>query len=177
MSLKLVTAGDVPDTFNVIIEISADSSPVKYEVDKETHTLQVDRFLTTSMLYPCNYGYIPHTLCDDGDPMDVLVITPHPVVPGAVIKCRPIGILDMTDEAGGDSKILAVPVSKLTQDYDAIKHYDDFPASLIAKIGHFFEHYKDMSPGKWVKLGGWKDAKAAKQAVIESVDLYRQEGS
>lgn len=173
MGLARVNAGkQVPDDINVIIEIPAHSEPIKYEVDKETGSLFVDRFLSTSMVYPCDYGYIPKTLSEDGDPVDVLVITPIPVNRGCVIRCRPIGMLIMTDEAGDDRKILAVPVNKLTNLYDNVQKLADLPPPLLHKITHFFAHYKDLEEGKWVKLEDWTDADAAKKEILESILRY-----
>jgi inorganic pyrophosphatase len=174
MSLNRVPAGaDVPNDCNVIIEIPMHGEPIKYEVDKETGAVFVDRFMSTSMHYPCNYGYIPQTLSDDGDPCDVLVISPVPLVTGVVVRCRPIGMLRMNDEAGGDAKILAVPTEKLSSLYSAINGPDDLPKIQLAQIAHFFEHYKDLEAGKWVKLAGWVDSDAAKREVIDSVRRYR----
>ena len=156
MSLFNVTAGaKAPDEFNVVIEIPAHADPIKYEVDKESGALFVDRFLGTAMHYPCNYGYIPDTIAGDGDPVDVLVVSPFPLPPGVVVRCRPLGQLSMTDEGGEDAKLLAVPVDKLTPLYKDIKNYEDMPELLRKQIAHFFEHYKDLEPGKWVKVVGW----------------------
>jgi len=174
MSFTNVTPGkDIPKDINVIIEIPAYSDPVKYEIDKDTNALTVDRFLGTAMQYPANYGYIPQTLSDDGDPVDVLVITPHPVVSGSVIRCRPIGVLKMSDEAGEDAKILAVPVQKLTQYYNKIETYLDFPEADLDKISHFFEHYKDLEKGKWVKIEGWEGVDSAEAEIISSIQSYK----
>ncbi|MFA4913990.1 MAG: inorganic diphosphatase [Burkholderiaceae bacterium] len=175
MSLDRVPAGaKLPDEFNVIIEIPMNADPVKYEVDKETGAVFVDRFMLTAMHYPCNYGYIPQTLSDDGDPADVLVITPFPIQIGAVIRCRAIGVLEMDDESGGDAKLLAVPVDKLYPVYSTIKSTDDLPANDIARIQHFFEHYKDLEKGKWVKVKGWKGVDAAKLEITSSVERFKQ---
>lgn len=177
MSLNLVPPGrDLPDDFNVIIEIAAHSDPVKYEVDKDSGVLFVDRFMGASMVYPCNYGYIPDTLSDDGDPMDVLVRTPHRVNIGSVIRCRPIAMLDMEDESGIDYKILALPVSKLTPFWAHVQSREDMPQVLLKQIEHFYEHYKDLEEGKWVKLSGWRDKEAARQAILKSVENYKNEG-
>ncbi len=174
MSLDSITPGKaVPDDINVIIEIPAHADPVKYEVDKDSGVMAVDRFMATAMHYPCNYGYIPNTLCEDGDPADVLVITPHPVITGSVIRCRPLGVLAMTDESGGDAKILAVPVSKLTTMYDNIKSIDDLPQVTLDQIAHFFEHYKDLEKGKWVKIDGWHGVEAARQEILAAVERYK----
>jgi inorganic pyrophosphatase len=176
MGLNRVSAGaHLPDDINVIIEIPAHSEPIKYEVDKKTGSLFVDRFLSTCMHYPCDYGYIPHTLSDDGDPVDVLVLTPIPVNRGCVIRCRPIGMLQMTDEAGEDRKILAVPIDKLTSLYTHIQNPEDVPAPLLQKISHFFGHYKDLEPGKWVKLEGWVGPNEAKNEILESVKRYQEQ--
>ena len=165
---------DVPNDINVAIEIPANSSPIKYEIDKDSHAIFVDRFMATPMFYPANYGYVPNTLSEDGDPLDVLVVTPYPVVPGSVIRARPVGILNMSDEAGKDAKILAVPHSKLTTLYDNIENYSDLPELLIKQIEHFFENYKDLEAGKWVKVDGWADAEAARQEVIKSVEAFKK---
>ena len=156
MSLHNVTPGaNVPDEFNVIIEIPMNADPIKYEVDEESGALFVDRFMATSMHYPCNYGYIPQTLADDGDPVDVLVMTPVPLIPGVVVTCRPIGMLKMVDEAGGDNKLLAVPIDKILSIYSQWKVPEDLNPLRLKTIQHFFEHYKDLEPGKWVKVEGW----------------------
>src|SRR5262245_35579528 len=153
MNLDRVSAGrDVPNDLNVIIEIPMNADPVKYEVDKETGAVFVDRFMSTAMHYPCNYGYIPQTLSGDGDPADVLVISPFPLITGVVVRCRPVGMLKMDDEAGGDSKILAVPIDKLTSQYSGIRSPRDLPEARLAAITHFFQHYKDLETGKWVKM-------------------------
>ncbi len=165
---------DIPNDLNVAIEIPANSSPIKYEIDKDSHAVFVDRFMATPMFYPANYGYVPNTLSEDGDPLDVLVVTPYPVVPGSVIRCRPVGILNMSDEAGKDAKILAVPHSKLTTLYDNVQNYSDLPELLIKQIEHFFENYKDLEVGKWVKVDGWADAEAARQEVLKSVEAFKK---
>jgi len=173
MSLNLVPSGnDLPYDINVIIEIPSHSDPIKYEVDKESGSLFVDRFMGTAMHYPCNYGYVPHTLSDDGDPVDVLVITPIPLMNGSVIRCRPIGVLKMTDEAGEDAKVLAVPVSKLTPLYDDVKSHEDIPKVTLNQIAHFFEHYKDLESGKWVKIEGWEGVEGAAKEITESVARF-----
>ena len=173
MNLDFITAGDkAPDEVNVVIEIPAHSDPIKYEMDKDSGALFVDRFIGTGMRYPCNYGYIPHTLAKDGDPSDVLVITPFPVMAGAVVRVRPIAMLNMEDESGLDNKILAVPVDKLSKYYSKVQTKDDCDEVLIAQIEHFFEYYKLMEPGKWVKIAGWADAKAAKADIVESMERY-----
>jgi inorganic pyrophosphatase len=173
MGLDLVTTGrKVPDDVNVIIEIPMNAEPVKYEVDKESGAIFVDRVLTTPMRYPCNYGYIPHTLSGDGDPADVLVVMPLPLVPGCVIRVRPIGMLKMTDEAGEDTKIIAVPVSKVFPAYDHVQSVDELPDLTRDRIAHFFEHYKDLEKGKWVKVEGWADANAAKAEILACAARY-----
>lgn len=170
MSINDITAGkNIPDEINVIIEIPANSDPVKYEVDKDTGALMVDRFMATAMFYPCNYGYIPNTLSEDGDPLDVLVPTPYPLINGAVIKCRPVGVLKMEDESGIDAKLIAVPVDKLSVIYREVQEATDLPALLLQQIEHFFEHYKDLEKGKWVKVQGWADAAEAKAEIVKSV--------
>lgn len=175
MSLNDVPAGkDVPNDFNVIIEIPMRGEPIKFEVDKDSGAVFVDRFMGTSMHYPCNYGYIPHTLAEDGDPTDVLVVTPISLQPGVVIRCRPIGMLTMEDDGGVDAKVLAVPVDKVCPQYKEIKSYKDLPEFQIAPIAHFFEHYKDLEKGKWVKVGGWVDADAAKTEILASVARYQK---
>ncbi len=175
MSLDDVTTGkNPPEEINVIIEIPQGGDPIKYEIDKDSGELFVDRILGTSMRYPCNYGYVPHTLCGDGDAIDVLVVMPMPLQAGSVIKCRPVGVLQMSDESGEDAKLVAVPVSKTTPLYDHVKSYQDLPELLIKQIGHFFEHYKDLEPGKWVKVDGWKDVDVAKQEILDSIELYKK---
>lgn len=175
MSLSNITAGNnLPEEINVIIEIPANADPVKYEVDKDTGAILVDRFMSTPMFYPCNYGYVNNTLSLDGDPVDVLVPTPYPLVPGAVIKCRPVGVLHMSDEAGEDAKVIAVPVSKLTKIYDNIRDITDVPDLLKQQIQHFFEHYKDLEAGKWVKVNGWGDIGAAKAEILTSFERAKK---
>ncbi|MBI2380556.1 MAG: inorganic diphosphatase [Gammaproteobacteria bacterium] len=173
MSLNKVPAGKkLPDEINVIIEIPAHADPIKYEVDKESGAIFVDRFMATCMHYPTNYGYVPHTLSEDGDPVDVLVPTPFPLIPGSVIRCRPVGVLKMTDESGTDAKVLAVPVDKLTGIYKDVQDVNDLPELLKNQIVHFFEHYKDLEKGKWVKVDGWEDIAAAKAEILASVERY-----
>lgn len=173
MGLDLVPTGrDVPHEINVIIEIPKDAEPVKYEVDKATGAIFVDRILSTPMRYPCNYGYVPHTLCGDGDPVDVLVVLPLPLVPGSVIRCRPVGVLNMTDEAGGDEKLLAVPVDKVFAGYSHIADIGHVSAHWLERIGHFFEHYKDLEKGKWVRIDGWGGADEAKRIIHESIARF-----
>lgn len=167
---KIPTGKNPPEDINVVIEVPVDTDPVKYELDKDSGALFVDRYLFTPMRYPGNYGFVPNTLSDDGDPADVIIPTTRPLIPGCVINCRPVGVLVMEDEGGGDEKILAVPTSKLTKRYDDIKNYDDLPEITLQQIGHFFEHYKDLEPNKWVKVVGWKDAATAKSMLQEAVD-------
>lgn len=174
MSLNRVSSGrNLPDDFNVIIEIPAHGEPIKYEVDKESGAMFVDRFMSTAMHYPCNYGYIPHTLSEDGDPVDVLVVTPIPLITGVVVRCRPIGMLKMTDEAGVDGKLLAVPVDKLCGLYKGVEKPEDMQALLLAQISHFFEHYKDLEDGKWVKVDGWVGVDDARAEILAGVERYR----
>jgi inorganic pyrophosphatase len=173
MSLNNVNAGrDVPNDFNVVIEIPMNGDPVKYEVDKESGAIFVDRFMGTAMHYPCNYGYVPNTIADDGDPCDVLVITPFPLIPGVVVRCRAIGVLKMTDEAGGDSKVLAVPIEKLLPLYSNIQTVQDVPDLTLRQIQHFFEHYKDLEKGKWVKVEGWEGPDSAKAEILNGVKAH-----
>lgn len=175
MSYNQVPAGRaLPDDLNVIIEIPANHAPIKYEIDKDMDALVVDRFMATPMFYPANYGFIPQTLGDDGDPLDVLVVTPYPVEPGSVIRCRPVGVLNMTDEAGEDAKLVAVPHSKLTPIYDDIKDVEDLPQLLRDQITHFFERYKDLEKGKWVKVESWANAEAAREAIKKAEAAYHQ---
>lgn len=174
--LNSVTPGaNVPEQVNVIIEIPAHSEPVKYEVDKATGVMFVDRFMSSSMRYPCDYGYIPKTLSKDGDPVDVLVISPLPLISGSAICVRPIGMLKMTDESGEDMKILAVPIDKLTKVYEKIHSPGDLGQFMLDRISHFFQHYKDLEPNKWVKIDGWTDAAAAKQEIIASIERFKSE--
>ena len=174
MALNNVPSGkSLPDDFNVIIEISAHSEPVKYEVDKESGAIFVDRFMSTAMHYPCNYGYIPHTIAGDGDPVDVLVMSQFALPPGVVVRCRPIGMLKMTDEAGGDTKLLAVPIDKLTPLYRDIETPRDLPEMLLQQITHFFAHYKDLEAGKWVRIEGWVGPEEAKAEILASVKRYK----
>ena len=176
MSLDNVKPGKkVPEAFNVIIEIPMNGDPVKYEVDKESGAIFVDRFMGTSMHYPCNYGYIPKTISDDGDPVDVLVITPFPLIPGVVVSCRPIGVLKMDDEAGGDAKLLAVPEDKILPIYTHWQKPEDINPLRLNQIQHFFEHYKDLEQGKWVKIKGWEGPESAKQEILEGMERYNKE--
>ncbi len=175
MGLDRVPSGkDLPNDFNVVIEISMHSEPIKYEVDKESGAIFVDRFMSTAMHYPCNYGYIPHTIAGDGDPVDVLVMSQFALPPGVVVRCRPIGMLKMTDEAGEDAKLLAVPVDKLTPMYRSITSPRDLPQILLDQISHFLEHYKDLEPGKFVKVQGWGDIEDAKREIMTGVDRYAE---
>ena len=175
MGLENVPAGkELPDDIYVVIEIPANADPIKYEVDKETGTLFVDRFMSTAMFYPANYGYVNHTLSSDGDPVDVLVPTPYPLQPGSVIRCRPVGVLKMTDEAGGDAKVVAVPHTKLSKEYDHIKDVNDLPALLKAQIQHFFESYKALEAGKWVKVEGWGDVNEARKEILDSFERAKK---
>lgn len=174
MNLDRVGPGaNVPDEINVIIEIPQHSDPVKYEVDKDTGAMFVDRFMNTAMFYPCNYGYVPHTLSEDGDPVDVLVLAPMPLISGSVIRCRPIGVLNMTDESGPDAKVLAVPIDKLCKLYVKVNEATDLPGMVLDQISHFFEHYKDLEKNKWVKIGGWADAASAKSEIVGSINRYQ----
>ena len=173
MGLELVSPGkNPPEEINVIIEIPKDSEPVKYEVDKETGAIFVDRILSTPMRYPCNYGYVPSTLCGDGDPADVLVVLPLPLVPGSVVRCRPVGVLKMSDEAGSDEKILAVPVSKIFSGYAHVEDIAQVSSHWLERIGHFFEHYKDLEKGKWVKVEGWGGAAEAKAILVDAIKRF-----
>jgi inorganic pyrophosphatase len=175
MNLDRVTSGrDLANDINVIVEIPMNADPIKYEIDKETGALFVDRFVSTAMHYPCNYGYVPDTLSDDGDPVDVLVITPFALMPGVVVRCRPIGLLKMSDEAGGDTKVLSVPIDKLTPLYRHIQTARDLPEMVLSQITHFFAHYKDLEPGKWVKVEGWGGPEEAKKEIVEGVKRFRK---
>ncbi|XWO14119.1 Inorganic pyrophosphatase [Candidatus Hepatincola sp. Pdp] len=170
---KIAIGNKAPDEFNAIIEIPSGINPVKYEVDKDSGMLIVDRFLTSAMYYPCNYGFVPHTLAKDGDPIDVLVFTHMNVMPGSVIKVRPIGALHMEDEAGFDVKVLAVPISKITTFYDKIKTYEDLPDLLLNQIKHFFAKYKDLDEGKWTKVGDMLDIPTTKKLIVDSIEAYK----
>ncbi len=175
MSLNSVTPGkNLPENFNVVIEIPAESDPIKYEVDKESGAVFVDRFLTTAMYYPCNYGYVPRTLSGDGDPVDVLVITPYPLHPGVVVPCRALGILMMEDEAGIDGKVLAVPTTKILKMYEPWKTVTDVNPMRLKAISHFFEHYKDLEEGKWVKVLGWEGVEAAHKEIMDGLESYQK---
>jgi inorganic pyrophosphatase len=171
MRLDAIPIGrNPPDDVNVVVEVQIGGEPIKYEMDKAAGTLFVDRFLYTPMRYPGNYGFIPHTLSEDGDPIDVLIANTRPIIPGAVIAVRPVGVLLMEDDGGGDEKILAVPVPKLTKRYENVHNYTDLPKITIEQVQHFFERYKDLEPGKWVKVKGWGDAAHAKRLIIEAID-------
>ena len=173
MSLQDVPVGrDVPNDVNVIIEIPMNSPAVKYEIDKKSGAIFLDRMLKTAMHYPCNYGYIPHTLCGDGDPVDVLVVMPVPVQSGAVVTCRPVGMLRMEDESGDDAKILAVPTGDITGLYRNVKCVNDIDELLRLQISHFFDHYKDLETGKWVNIIGWEEAEAARREILESIERF-----
>ena len=172
MNLDRVGSGkNFPEDINVIIEIPSHSDPVKYEVDKETGALFVDRFMNTAMFYPCNYGYVPHTLSDDGDPVDVLVMSPYALISGSVVQCRPVGMLKMTDESGEDAKVIAVPHDKM---YDDVKNIEDVSPRLLDQLAHFFEHYKDLEKEKWVKIEGWVGLEEAKAEIMESVKRFNE---
>ncbi len=175
MSLNKVPSGrDLPNDFNVIIEIPMNADPIKYEVDKDSGAIFVDRFMGTAMHYPVNYGYIPHTIAGDGDPVDVLVVTPFPLFPGVVVRCRPIGILKMTDDGGEDAKVLAVPVNKVLSIYSKWESPDDVNELLLRQIQHFFEHYKDLEAGKWVKIGGWEGTDSARAEIMAGVEAFNK---
>ncbi len=177
MSLDNVLPGEhAPESFNVIIEIPMNSDPVKYEVDKATGAIFVDRFMSTSMHYPTNYGYVPKTLSGDGDPVDVLVITPVPLIPGVVVTCRAIGILKMTDEAGEDGKVLAVPTDKILSIYTKWQKPEDLNPLRLKTIAHFFEHYKDLEENKWVKIVGWEGPEAARKEISDGIASYAKSG-
>ena len=172
MKLKEIPAGKaLPDDIHVLIEIPQGSS-IKYEVDKDSEAVFVDRFLFTAMHYPLNYGFIPNTLSDDGDPTDVLVIAPQPVAPGTVLRARPVGVLTMEDEKGLDMKIIAVPHAKIAPGYEAIQEVTDLPQALLDQVRHFFEHYKDLEPGKWVKLKDWSGVEAAREIINQDVARF-----
>ena len=171
MRIDAISIGkNPPNDVNVIVEVPVGGQPIKYEMDKDAGTLVVDRFLYTPMTYPGNYGFVPHTLCEDGDPLDVLVCNTRPLVPGCVINVRPIGVMMMEDDGGKDEKILAVPVPKLTRRYDNVHYYTDLLEITLKQIEHFFTHYKDLEPGKWVKIGDWLDVDAAKRIILESIE-------
>ena len=178
MSLNKVSSGrDLPNDFNVVIEIPMNADPIKYEVDKESGAIFVDRFMGTAMHYPCNYGYVPNTLSPDGDPVDVLVITPFPLIPGVVVRCRPIGVLKMTDESGEDAKVLAVPVDKVLSIYSHWQKPEDLNELRLRQIQHFFEHYKDLEKGKWVKIDGWYGPEVAKEEILNGVAAFKTDAA
>ena len=175
MRIDAIKIGDnPPDDVNVLIEVPVGGHPIKYEMDKEAGTLVVDRFLYTPMTYPGNYGFVPHTLSDDGDPIDVLVCNSRPLIPGCVINVRPIGVLIMEDNAGQDEKIIAVPSRHLSKRFDNVEDYTDLPEITVQQIQHFFEHYKDLEPGKWVKIGDWLNASEARRLIVESIERAKQ---
>ena len=175
MRLEAISTGsNPPHEVNVVVEVPVGGEPIKYEMDKASGALVVDRFLYTSMRYPGNYGFIPHTLSDDGDPCDVLIANQRGIVPGAIVAVRPVGVLKMQDEAGGDEKIVAVPVPKLTRRYEHVHNYTDLPDITLMQIRHFFEHYKDLETGKWVKVLGWGDAAEARALILESIERAKQ---
>ncbi|MEX0606564.1 MAG: inorganic diphosphatase [Halofilum sp. (in: g-proteobacteria)] len=171
MNINEIAIGkNVPDDVNAIIEVPTFGAPVKYEMDKDSGSLHVDRFLGTAMHYPCNYGFVPHTLAEDGDPLDILVITSVPLLAGVVISVRPVGMLHMEDEAGGDAKVLAVPVQKLSPLYDNVNEYTDVPQSMLDEIAHFFEQYKALEPGKWARVDHWSGVEEAKAEIRASIE-------
>ena len=171
MRIDAISIGkNPPHEVNVIVEVPVGGEPIKYEMDKDAGTLVVDRFLYTSMRYPGNYGFIPHTLSEDGDPCDVLIANQRGIVPGAIVAVRPVGVLRMTDEAGGDEKIIAVPVPKLTRRYENIHDIKDLPEITLKQIEHFFEHYKDLETNKWVKVVGWGNAEEARKLIVEAIE-------
>ncbi len=177
MRLEAIRTGkNPPEDVNVVIEVPIGGEPIKYEMDKESGALFVDRFLYTAMRYPGNYGFIPHTLSDDGDPCDVIVANTRALIPGAVINCRIVGVLLMEDEAGGDEKIVAVPSAKLTRRYENVKNHTDLPDITLKQIEHFFEHYKDLEPGKWVRVKGWGDAEQARAMVVQAIERAKKQG-
>jgi len=175
MRIEAIPTGkNPPDDINVIIEVPVGGEPIKYEMDKASGTLFVDRFLYTPMRYPGNYGFVPHTLSADGDPIDVLVCNTRAIVPGAVINCRPVGVLVMEDDGGGDEKVIAVPASNITKRYEKIQNAKDLPEITLQQIQHFFQHYKDLEPGKWVKIDHWGDADEARKLIVAAIDRYQQ---
>ena len=175
MIIDNVTLGkNAPEEVNVIIEVPIGGEPIKYEMDKASGALMVDRFLYTSMRYPGNYGFIPHTLSDDGDPCDVIIANTRAIIPGAIMSVRPVGVLFMEDKAGGDEKILAVPAAKLTRRYENVHNYTDLPAITLDQIQHFFERYKDLEPGKWVKVVRWGTAEEARKLILEGVERAKE---
>ena len=175
MDISKIEAGqNPPDDLNVIVEVPLGGDPIKYEIDKASGAMFVDRYLYTEMRYPCNYGFVPHTLSLDGDPIDVMVVGNRPLVPGSVVRARPVGVLMMTDDKGQDEKILAVPHQALTRYYDKITTYQDLPAILVDKIRHFFEHYKDLETGKWSQIDGWYGVEKARELIQKSVEREQQ---
>lgn len=175
MRIDAITIGDnPPKDINVIVEVPVGGHPIKYELDKDSGTLVVDRFLYTPMTYPGNYGFVPHTLSQDGDPIDVLICNSRPLIPGCVINCRPIGVLVMEDNAGQDEKIIAVPSTHVSKKFENINDYSDLPEITLQQIQHFFEHYKDLEPGKWVKIGDWMGAADAERLIVESIELAKK---
>ncbi|MGE7369609.1 inorganic diphosphatase [Neorhizobium sp. NPDC001467] len=173
MRIDAISIGkNPPDDINVIVEVPVGGQPIKYEMDKDAGALIVDRFLYTPMTYPGNYGFVPHTLSEDGDPVDVLICNTRSLIPGCVINVRPVGVMIMEDDGGKDEKIIAVPVPKLTRRYDKIENYTDLPEITLKQIEHFFEHYKDLEPGKWVKIGGWQGVDVAKKLIVEAIERY-----
>ena len=175
MRIDAISSGNnPPEDINVIIEVPVGGEPIKYEMDKEAGTLFVDRFLHTSMRYPGNYGFVPHTLSGDGDPIDVLVCNTRALVPGCYINVRPIGVLVMEDNAGEDEKVIAVPTPKLTKRYENVHTYTDLPQITLDQVSHFFQHYKDLEPGKWVKILGWRDAQHARQMILDAIERAKK---
>ena len=172
----IATGNNPPEDVNVVIEVPIGGEPIKYEMDKEAGTLFVDRFLHTSMRYPGNYGFVPHTLSGDGDPIDVLVCNTRELIPGCIINVRPIGVLVMEDNAGEDEKVIAVPSPHLTKRYANVHNYTDMPQITLDQIAHFFEHYKDLEPGKWVKIGGWHDASHAQKMIVDAIERAKKTG-
>jgi len=171
MRIDAISIGEnPPEDVNVVVEVPVGGNPIKYELDKDAGTLVVDRFLYTPMSYPGNYGFVPHTLSEDGDPIDVLICNTRPLVPGCVINVRPIGVLIMEDNAGQDEKVIAVPSDQLTKRYDEVRNATDLPTITLQQIEHFFEHYKDLEPGKWVKIGDWHDSDDAKSLIVEAIE-------
>lgn len=177
MRLDAVPIGnDPPNDINVVVEVPVGGDPIKYEMNKEAGTLFVDRFLYTPMRYPGNYGFVPHTLSEDGDPIDVLVCNVRAIIPGAVINCRPVGVLIMEDDGGQDEKLIAVPAPALTTRYNDVANHTDLPAILIEQVEHFFAHYKDLEPGKWVKIDRWGDAVEARRMILEAIERAKAAG-
>ncbi|TVQ32220.1 MAG: inorganic diphosphatase [Geminicoccaceae bacterium] len=173
---KIPPGENPPEDIHVLIEVPLRSDPIKYELEKASGAIFVDRYLYTSMFYPCNYGFVPNTLYDDGDPVDVLVLGRMPLVPGCVVQSRPIGVLELEDDGGQDEKILAVPVPRITSLYKDVTHYYDVPEIELLRIQHFFEHYKDLEPNKWTRVGSWRDADEAKRIVMRSIDMFKEKG-